>query len=368
MAPSKPTGWWQKFTDAAPQPFASALIVALAFWGFIAWNQSHWWSVKEDYGFGWLVPAFVGFVIYDRWAKIAEATAACAAPSSPRVGGATGQLITLTAYGMLVGGSVLFFIGTFYRAGAGASYPATLAITLGAAAILLPLLFLHAPKPSRGTDVASAPTRRTEPKSLLGCKLSQDARLHLMAFFVFPIFVWLVSAPMVSIVENNLNLFLLGKVTSVVFFTFDLLGMPIEQQGNVLVLPPLADGKPNQVGVADACSGIRSLTACLFAGSFLASVFLDKLWKKVALVAASMLFAVFTNLLRGIFLTSWAYNYGHEAIEGTVHDTAGYAVLGLTVIGLLCLLPLFNLKITFSTRDEPEEPEEPLPPPAGNTA
>jgi exosortase/archaeosortase family protein len=120
----------------------------------------------------------------------------------------------------------------------------------------------------------------------------------------------------------------------------------------ILVLPPLADGKPNQVGVAEACSGIRSLTACLFAGSFLASVFLDKLWKKTALVAASMLFAVFTNLLRGLFLTAWAYNYGHEAIEGFVHDVAGYAVLGLTVVGLLCLLPLFNLKITFSDDDE----------------
>lgn len=362
MAPSKSNGWWQKFTEAAPLPFAGALLVALAFLSFVAWDQSHWWSAKEDYGFGWLVPAFVSFVLYDRWAKISAATAACVAPDSPRVGAGTERVVQVLAYGMLAGGAGLFMIGAFYRAGAGPSYPGTLALTLGAATILLPLLFLHAPKPTGHGDPAT--TNANKAKSA-GVRPSRDVRLHLMSFFVFPVLVWLVSAPMVSVVENNISLFLLGKVTSVVFFTFDLLGMPIEQQGNVLVLPPLADGKPNQVGVADACSGIRSLTACLFAGSFLASVFLDKLWKKVALVVASMLFAVFTNLLRGIFLTSWAYNYGHEAIEGFVHDAAGYAVLGLTVIGLLCLLPLFSLKISFSGHDEPDEP---LPPPTGKAA
>ena len=29
-----------------------------------------------------------------------------------------------------------------------------------------------------------------------------------------------------------------------------------------------------------------------------------------------------------------------------MHDVAGYAVLGLTVAGLLCLLPVLNLKLT----------------------
>jgi len=108
------------------------------------------------------------------------------------------------------------------------------------------------------------------------------------------------------------------------------------QEGNVLILPH------GQVGVADACSGIRSLTGCLFAGSFLSAVFMDRLWKKVALVAAALVFAFFTNLLRSLFLTGWAYAYGSEAIEGTLHDATGYAVLGLTCVGLFGLMPLFN--------------------------
>ncbi len=317
---------WQKFSDVLPMPFSGAVLIAVGFWGFVAWDQSHWWEAKEDYGFGWLVPAFVAFVLYDRWPKIVAAAKSCAAPDSPRLGGGLQKWVNAAVGGALLSGAGLFLLGSFYRAGAGPSYPGTLAITLGMAVLLLPLLFLNAPE---------APSTRA------GVTAAEDARVKLVSHFLFPVLVWLVSAPMVSVVEQNLSLFLLQKVTVVVFFIFDLLGLPIERQGNVLVLPL------GSVGVEDACSGIRSLTACLFAGSFLASVFLEKLWKKIALVASAMLFAVFTNLIRSLFLTSWAYNYGPKAIEGLVHDVAGYAVLGLTVIGLLCLLPVFNLRISF---------------------
>jgi exosortase len=161
-------------------------------------------------------------------------------------------------------------------------------------------------------------------------------RARVAALALFPACVWLISAPLVSAFENTLSLFLLRKVVAVVFFVFGMLGYPLVQEGNVLVLPT------GTVGVADACSGIRSLTACLFAGSFLAAVFLDRLWKKIALIAAALLLAFATNLLRSLFLTSWAYMHGSDAIEGSVHDLTGFAVLGFTCIGLLLLLPLFN--------------------------
>jgi exosortase len=135
------------------------------------------------------------------------------------------------------------------------------------------------------------------------------------------------------------SLFLLRKVVTVVAFVFDMLGYPLEQQGNVLQLPK------GSVGVADACSGIRSLTACLFAGSFLGATFFGQFWKKVVLVGASMAFAFLMNLVRSLFLTGWAYAYGPDAISGTVHDAAGYAVLGLTCAGLLAIVPVLNLKL-----------------------
>ncbi len=340
-------GFWKKGSEALTAPFFGALLVATAFWAFVAWDQSNWWRVKEDYSFGWLVPLFVAFVIYDRWAKIVAGVKACAAPDSPRANGLARWLLGGLVAGGLLFGLLAFLLGALLRAGQGVSQPATIALAVGAAAIVLSLFFLNAPAPG---SAAAAPTPRI---GVLG-----DARVQLVSLFVFPVLVWLISAPLVSAVEVEVSTFLLGKVVAVVSFVFDVLGLPIEQHGNVLSLP-----NGSSVGVEDACSGIRSLTGCLFAGSFLAAVFLDRLWKKVALVAAAMVLAFITNLMRGLFLTSWAYNYGSKSVEGTVHDTAGYAVLGLTVIGLLCLLPLFNLKFV-SHADDPAEGAPPSPPDA----
>lgn len=325
------TSPWKKLTAAVPAPFLPALLLAAGFLAFVAWDQSHWWRVKEDYSFGWLVPLFVAFVIHDRWPRILERLGACAADGSPRAAGGQKWLLRFLVGAALLGGALMFLLGSFYRAGAGTSQPGTLAITMGAVAIVLPLLLVNAPE---------APT--VSPSGLLA-----DARVRLIGLFLFPALVWLVSAPMVSAVETQLNLALLRYIVTAVAGVFDVLGLPLEQQGNVLALPT------GNVGVEDACSGIRSLTGCLFAGSFLAAVFLESLWKKIALVCAALVLALITNLGRSLFLTAWAYHYGPRAIEGTVHDVAGYAVLGLTVVGLLCLLPIFNLKLAFAETAAP---------------
>lgn len=325
---------WRKISAEVSAPFLAALVLGAGYLAFVAWDQSHWWRIKEDYSFGWLVPAFVVFVIYDRWARIVQAARACAAAGSPRAAGWQKWVLGLAVGAMLALGALFFLLGAFYRAGAGVSQPGTLALVLGAVGVLLPLLFLNTP--SSPAPVAGG--------------LWSDGRVQLVRWFVFPVLVWLVSAPMVSAVEQQLNLFLLRQVVNVVAFVFDLLGLPIEQHGNVLTLPT------GSVGVEDACSGIRSLTACLFAGSFLAAVFLEKGWKKITLVVAAMGLAFLTNLGRSLFLTSWAYHYGPKAIEGTVHDVAGYAVLGLTVVGLLCLLPILNLKFSVGAKPEQTSP------------
>lgn len=312
--------FWRSLRATVPGTFLAALALGVGFLGFVTWDQSHWWRIKEDYSFGWLVPVFVAYVVRERWPQIVAALRACAAEGSMRAGGWQKWVLYLLVGAMMLLGVLFFLLGAFYRAGAGTSQPGTLAITLGMCGILLPLLFINAPE-------SAAAVRGS---------VFSDTRVRLAGLFVFPVLVWLVSAPMVSAVETQLNLALLRKVVAVVAGVFDLLGLPIEQQGNVLVLPT------GKVGVEDACSGIRSLTGCLFAGAFLAAVFVERIWKKVALLAVALGLAFVSNLARSLFLTAWAYNHGPEAIEGLVHDLAGYAVLGLTVLGLLCFLPVLR--------------------------
>jgi exosortase len=302
------------------------LLCAGALLAFVSWDQSHWWISKADYTFGWIVPVCVAYAIHDRWPQIVRFFRSDLYPHF----GDTNRHASLTkavsfAFGSLCGiSAIVFLLSAAYRSAGGPSNPATLGITSGAIGIILSSLYFITPAVYPNIEL--------------------HARLKFTALFIFPLFVWLISAPLIGLVEAEINIFLMKEVTSVVFFVFDALGLALEQRGNVLVLPT------GSVGVAEACSGIRSLTGCLFAGSFLAAIFLETWSRKILLVAASLLLALFTNLLRSLFLTAWSYRFGAESMEKNVHDLAGYAVLGLTVVGLLFLLPLLNQRPPLASR------------------
>jgi exosortase len=306
-----------------PDRFLAALAVALAFMVFLTLDQIHWWQLKPDYAFGWLVPVFVVYVVIDRWPKLREIFRATDPSPLPSLQRGAMSVVAGIALGL---GLAVFLLGAFYRAGAGVTQPGSLALAIGFSGVLLGMIYFNVPDGRVEAGPAATGWRA----------LRTDARLRAVALFLFPALIWMLSAPLVTAAENAVSLFLLRKVVTVVFTIFTVLGYPLVQEGSVLVLPH------GQVGVAEACSGIRSLTGCLFAGSFLAAVFLDKFWKKVLLIGLAMGFAFLTNLLRSLFLTAWAYAYGSDAIEGRLHDATGFAVLGLTVAGLFSFLPLFH--------------------------
>ncbi len=334
------------FRNLPPSHLAAAAML-LGFAVYMIWDQLYWWGNREDYSFGYLVPLFAGYVVYDRWPQIraylfrggpaGEEGARSAWPDG------LNTLFQMVAVLIFAGSLILFAIGALLRAATGPQNPASLAIATSFAGLCLSTVFIFAKERADG-----------QPMPL-------KARLALTCLFLFPALIWLLSAPMVSVLETQIRVFLLNKVTVVVFGILDFLGFELEREGNVLVLP---DG---QVGVEEACSGIRSLTACLFAGSFLAAVFLDRFWKKVLLVAAAMCLAVLTNLMRSMFLTLWAYHNGSQAIDehwvlpligdiGSVHDVTGMLILVVTCAGLLCLLPIFNFKLgEFDDDDGPAD-------------
>ena len=339
----------QNFKSILPEQIAAfCLIVGFAL--YTAWDQFYWWGNREDYSFGYLVPLFAGYILYDRWPVIRSYLFLGHAPgqSAPvqveRY--ALTSLLEWVAVAVFAASVCLFTIGALLRAATGPQNPASLAIAASLAGLALSTVFIFS---KQRVDGQAMPLKH---------------RLALTALFLFPALIWMISAPLVSAAETQIRVFLLTKVTIAVFSSFDFLGYELDREGNVLILPE------GQVGVEEACSGIRSLTACLFAGSFLASVFLDRFWKKILLVGAAMLFAVLTNLIRSIFLTLWAYYHGSQAIDehwvlpligdiGTVHDVTGMAILFVTCIGLICLLPIFNYKLKDFEEDEDWNQSEP---------
>lgn len=327
-----------------PRTAQMAAWICLGCMLFMVWDQIYWWNHQAEYFFGFLVPLFVGYILFERWEKIKDYLLSPAGPSladkalattktpdslESRGSSVFSKSVSFLFFLALIGGLMTFLLGALYRGGAGPQVPASLLIASGFAAILLATVYVN-------SDVNAA-----------GMALNLRDRLALTALFIFPALIWLISAPMISFLYKGISLFLLDKVATVVFFAFDFLGFPIEREGNILIMPK------GQVGVADACSGIRSQMACLFSGSFLAAVFLDQFWKKVLLVISAMSLAFLFNILRSLFLTIWAYRYGVESISGSIHDITGYAILGLTCLGLVSLLPLFKLKLNWE-EDSPQ--------------
>lgn len=322
--------------DVWTQATAALLLLCIA---FVCYDQFYYWSTQDEYSFGFIVPLFVGFVIYDRWPGIksyllGKSDPALQLKASPL------EFVTTIVFALgLVLAFALFTLGGAIRVSQGPGNLASLLIAVGFSGIFMGLAY------STSSPVAG------------GKRPILKERLGFTFLFLFPSLAWLISAPMVMYLDSNVKLILMEWVTVIVFGTFDFLGMSIMREGNTLILPK------GVVGVADACSGVRSLTGCIFAGSFLSAVFIDKFWKKVLLIMVAILLAFFTNILRSLFLTGWAYAHGSEAIDekiftflaggSTLHDFTGYAVLGVTSILLIMLLPIFNFKIA-----PPEETTE----------
>ncbi|MBE6413532.1 MAG: exosortase/archaeosortase family protein [Verrucomicrobiaceae bacterium] len=298
-------------------PFTSKLIVVSIILMNIAVCVllSHTWETRLDYSFGYLTPIFALYIIYDRFPQAHIILSSKSIPDN--------KTLTLFCNGLF--SSILIFsliLFTFFTL----VYHNT--ITWGVPGFGTAFGFVFA---------SISLIYFFSENNFKGEKLDIYTRLKFLSLFIFPCFIWLVSAPIFSSTEKAISLFLLSKVAAVVVSVMDWLGFVVNLQGNTISFPG------GTVGVADACSGIRSLTACLFAGSFLAAALLNKLWKKIMLVMLSMFFAFLFNLVRALFLTLWAYENGAESISGFVHDAAGYFVLGMTVVGLLIFTTLFNI-------------------------
>jgi exosortase/archaeosortase family protein len=248
------------------------------------------------------------------------------------VQGIPGLLLNAAAVVLLVLGGVGVILGALMRADSATILPpATFTITLGSVFASFGLLFLCIPGPQE------RPAARGQ---------GRDSRLEVLSHLVFPIGIWLLSARLLGVVEYRLSSFLQDKVVGFVSLVFDLAGATLTREGNVLLL---ATGS---VGVAEACSGIRSLTGCLFSGALLGAVFFRSLAPKILLLLAAVLMAFLTNLARNLFLTFWAYRHGPAAIHGWVHDVTGYAVLGLSTLGLVLIVGgmkrLGSIRIEFA--------------------
>lgn len=354
-------------TDRTPLFFAALGVLMCA---VVIWDQQYCWSSKDDYLFGYLVPFLCAFVLKERFHLLRAAFAGTAGNGataetandefSPPAFIRPGVRAPLILEALFAAGT-LFSVLLFAVGGAGTAIYGAAAITthentMGFIGAAFGLAWFASARDFSGTP------------------LDLRTRLRVLMMLVFPICVWFVSGPFTFLVDSQIRTLLLDKVTASVVGLLNLFDFSLVQEGNIIVLPG-----GDTVGVADACSGIRSMTACVFAGSFLAAIFLHSLKKKALFVGVSIVFALILNILRTSFLTLWSLWHGSKALEydffgnptdslsftlGTVHDVAGWTAMFITFAMLLLLIPVFNLKMTktdeemdfrFADDDVPDE-------------
>jgi exosortase len=126
-------------------------------------------------------------------------------------------------------------------------------------------------------------------------------------------------------VHNAVSLPLQNWATSSSVFALELLGWGVIREGNVLRMGETS------VAVAEACSGLRMLTAFVTVSGLMALVVKRSWWERALIVASSIPIAVLCNTLR-LTATAIAYdaNYGPQ-VNQWFHDFGGIAMMPLAL-------------------------------------
>lgn len=259
-----------------------AIVVFAVPWVLLFWQLSFTWGALAQYSFGWLMPPLFAFVLWKRWA---------------------------------------------HRPTPNSAHPLAALAQWSSGLVLLPLWFFLQPSPDwRLLNWAFALTTLIFSASLCLRGGGRTWLLHFLPALLLP----LAAVPWPMNFENRLMQILAHAVTFSAVDLLNFIGVPALQYGNVV------DIGSGLLGVDEACSGIRSLQASLMAALVLGEVFQAKLGGRIVLVLSGAGLALFSNVLRTVFLAWTAAHSGIHAMEQW-HDAAGLSVLTLCLLGLLAV-------------------------------
>lgn len=147
----------------------------------------------------------------------------------------------------------------------------------------------------------------------------------------------LLMVPLPGRVHNLVSAPLQSLATQGAVFTLELLGIGVAREGHVLLL----DGRV-PVAVAEACSGLRMLTAFVVVSAFLAYVVRRPRWQKAVLLISSIPIAILCNLIRLVVTALMFHASYSELADRFFHDFAGLTMMPLAVVMLAGELWLFS--------------------------
>lgn len=253
----------------------------------VAWwvyDLSFQWASLVEFRFGWMVVMLSMFLFWERW------------PTRPKE---DQPAPTWTVLALALAGFPLIVAAELYKWGIARVATSSMLLSLGSTLLVTANIV-----------------------AVRGWKTWRHFSFLLLFFYV--------AIPIPRIVWQPIVMGLQTFVASVNVIVLNLSGIPAERMGHVIQLPNC------QVGVNEACSGIRSLQSSLMAALFVGDLTLRRTGWKVFFLLAGVVLAVLGNLVRANFLAVTAYRHGPDALK-EVHDTAGWSVLVFTFVGVAVL-------------------------------
>ena len=273
-------------------------------WGSMVLKLSTDWSTNAQYAFGYFVPFFILYLLFRRWPSRPDASASCSVGVTVSVG-----LLLLL---LLLPIRVVQEANPDWR----------------------PLNWVHA---------AIVVALSLVPIALVG-------GWRWIRHFGFPFVLIFLALPWPLATEQAVIQTLTGAVTNVTVELLNLMDLPALKRGNVI---ELAGGS---VGIADACSGIRSLAGTLMASVFFGEFYRLTATKRLILVTSGGVLAFALNLCRTFFLSWRAASGGVDSIEKW-HDPAGFTIFFVSFAGLWLIATI--LEGRQATQDNSAAPVAP---------
>lgn len=247
-----------------------------------------WWQ-DPDYSHGFVVPIFVGYVLYLRRHELRQIS------SEPNN---IGFLWMLAAIGFLLAG------------------------TLGAE------LFVS----------------RSSLLILLAGMILFFAGWKMLRAVAFPLLFLGLMIPLPALIYNQVTFPLQLLASRLASNSIELLGVPVLREGNVLVLPNYS------LEVVEACSGIRSLMSLIALAAAYGYFVEKRLWARIALVVLMLPIAVASNALRVVGAGVLTYFWGPHSAEGFFHLFQGWLIFISAVACMLLVHWLLSRAMPFSRK------------------
>jgi len=156
--------------------------------------------------------------------------------------------------------------------------------------------------------------------------------LMVVGWQVFRSVVWILlflflMVPLPGRVHNLISGPLQNMATTGSVFLLEAFGASVNQQGNVVML-----NENTPMAVAEACSGLRMLTAFVIVAAFIAYMINRSRLQKAVLLLSSIPVAVMCNIVRLCVTAAFMLLVSTEFAEKFFHDFAGLAMMPVAVM------------------------------------